>query len=409
MVRATVTGMLAHAYLVSGDVTPNTEQQVTSAVDAVRASGYRLVHFRCLTLLARLQMLQGRLREASATYEQAGQATPEEVLQVLSASSVYCFALGDLLREWNRLDEAEQLLAQGMEQMSGKLSVYGDDVLLGYLAMVRLQQARGEYSRAVATLDAFTHLAEMRHFPLHIRALGDAMRAQIALVQGKLTVAVCWADASGLSCIDAEISYPREQEYLILARVRLAQGREDPAGPWLQQVQGLLERLLREAEAKARMRSALEILVVQALTLDAQGKRDEALSTLHEVLKRAEPEGYIRLFVDAGASMQLLLQQIQARGVLPGYVASLLSAFAGSHVIETVPADAANQTLLEPLTRREREVLHLLSVGASNREIARRLVLSLGTVKKHVTNLLGKLGAMNRTQAIVRAREYGLL
>ena len=235
------------------------------------------------------------------------------------------------------------------------------------------------------------------------------MRAQIALVQGKLTVAVCWADASGLSCIDAEISYPCEQEYLILARVRLAQGREDPAGPWLQQVQGLLERLLREAEAKARMRSALEILVVQALTLDAQGKRDEALSTLHEVLKRAEPEGYIRLFVDAGASMQLLLQQIQARGVLSGYVASLLSAFAGSHVIEIVPADAANQTLVEPLTGREREVLHLLSVGASNREIARRLVLSLGTVKKHVTNLLGKLGVMNRTQAIVRAREYGLL
>jgi len=145
------------------------------------------------------------------------------------------------------------------------------------------------------------------------------------------------------------------------------------------------------------------------LTLDAQGKRDEALSTLHEVLKRAEPEGYIRLFVDTGPCMQLLLQQIQARGLLSGYVASLLSAFEDSYVTETVPAGAANEALVEPLTGREREVLHLLSVGASNREIACRLVLSLGTVKKHMTNLLGKLGATNRTQAIVRAREYNLL
>ncbi len=407
--RATVAGMLAHTYLVSGDVTPNTEQQVTSAVEAAQTSGYRLVHFRALTLLARLQMLQGRLRKASATYEQAGQATPGEVLQVLSASAVYCFALGDLLLEWNRLNEAEQLIVQGMEQLSGKRSVYGDDVLFGYLTLVRLQQARGEYSRALATLDAFTHLTETRHFPLHMRAIGDTLRAQIALAQGKLTAAVCWADASGLSCLDAEISYPREQEYLTLARVRLAQGREDPAGPWLQQVQGLLERLLRKAQANARMRSVLEILVMQALTLDAQGKRDEALSTLHEVLKRAEPEGYIRLFVDTGPCMQLLLQQIQARGLLSGYVASLLSAFEDSYVTETVPAGAANEALVEPLTGREREVLHLLSVGASNREIACRLVLSLGTVKKHMTNLLGKLGATNRTQAIVRAREYNLL
>jgi LuxR family maltose regulon positive regulatory protein len=206
-------------------------------------------------------MLQGRLRAAAITDEQAGQATPGEVLQVLSASAVYCFALGDLLCEWNRLDEAERLLAQGMEQISGKRSVYGDDVLLGHLALVRLHQARGEYSCAVATLDALMHLAETRHFPLHIRALGAAVRAQIELAQGRRSAAVCWADGSGLSCEDAQLPYSREQEYLTLARVRLAQGREDPAGPWLQDALHLLERLLTEAEAKARIRSALEILI----------------------------------------------------------------------------------------------------------------------------------------------------
>jgi len=266
--------MLAHTYLVNGDVTANMEQQVQAAVLAARPSGYRLVHFRSLTLLARLQMLQGRLRAAAATYEQAGRATPGEVLQVLSASAVYCFSLGDLLCEWNRLDEAEHLLVQGMEQISGKRSVYGDDLLLGSLSLVRLLQAKGAYSRAMTTLDALMHLAEIQHFPLHTRAVGSAVRAQISLAQGRLSEAISWADASDLSCDDAELPYPREREYLILARVRLAQGREDPASPWLQQTLHLLERLFAKAEAKARGRSVLEIL------------------------KRAEPGGYVRLFVD---------------------------------------------------------------------------------------------------------------
>ena len=409
MTRATAMVMAAHTYLMSGDVTANTERQVKSAVAAARTSGYRLVHFRSLTLLARLQVLQGRLRAAAATYEQAGQATPGEVLQVLSASAVYGFALGDLLCEWNRLDEAEHLLAQGMEQISGKRSVYGDDVLLGYLALVRLYQARGAYSRALALLDALMYLAETRHFPLPTRAIGMAVRARIELAQGKRLAAVSWADGSGLSCDDAELSYPREREYLTLARVRMAQGREDPAGPLLQETLHLLERLLAEAGAKARMRSALEILILQTLTLDAQGKRDDALSTLHEALKRAEPEGYIRLFVDEGASMQVLLQKIQGRGILPDYVATLLSAFGGQCILDAAPTLSAGQELVEPLTLREHEVLHLLSIGASNREIARRLIVSVNTVKRHVYNLCSKLGVQSRTQAIARARSLHLL
>jgi LuxR family transcriptional regulator, maltose regulon positive regulatory protein len=401
LMRATAMVMVAHRFLVNGDVTPQTELQVQSAVVAARTSGYRLVHFRSLTLLARLQMLQGRLKEAAATYEQAGQATPGEVLQVLSASAVYSFALGDLWCEWNRLDEAERLLAQGMEQISGKQSVYGDDVLLGSLALVRLYQVRGAYSRAEAQLDALTHLAETRHFPLSTRAIGRAVRAQIALAQGRLSAAVSWADA--------EVSYRRELEYLTLARVRMAQGREDPAGPWLQQTLHVLDRLLVEAEAKARWRSALEILILRALTLDAQGNRDEALSTLLEALARAEPEGYIRLFVDEGVPMQVLLQKIQVRGVLPSYVATLLCAFGDQHVLDVAPAFSGRSIQVEPLTQREREVLHLLSAGASNREIARRLVLSLGTVKKHVSNICGKLDVQSRTQAIARARALHLL
>jgi LuxR family maltose regulon positive regulatory protein len=407
--RSTALSMIAHAYLISGDATPETEQQVQAAVSANSTSGYQLMYFRSLILRARLQMLQGQLRAAAVTCEQAGQATPKEVLQVLSASSIYCFTLGDLLREWNRLDEAEHLLTQGMEQIDGKRSVYGDDVLNGYLVLARLYQARGMYDQAIATLDAFLHLAEAHQYPAYPGAMAEALRAQIALAQSRLATAVAWADTSGLSCQDSELPYLREQEYLTLARVYLARGRAHPAGPWLQKALELLRRLRVEAEAKARGRSVLEILIVQTLVIEAQGRRSEALSTLREVLQRAEPESYIRLFIDEGAPMQALLHRMQERDILPEYVATLLRAFGSQRSPETAPAFLACQELTEPLTQREREVLQLIGAGASNREIACRLVVSVNTVKRHVHNLCRKLGARSRTQAIARARGLQLL
>jgi LuxR family maltose regulon positive regulatory protein len=236
-----------------------------------------------------------------------------------------------------------------------------------------------------------------------------AVRAQLDLAQGNLAAAIRWADASGLSSDDEDLSYPREGEYLTLARVRIVQGRDDLAAPFLHDVLGLLDRLRESAEPKARMGSVLEILVLRALALEAHGNRTSALSTLERALLLAQPEGYIRLFVDEGAPMLALLRQAQARSRVPGYVATLLSAF-GEQNLSDLPLTSARPGLLtEPLTQREREVLHLLLEGASNREIARRLVLSVNTVKRHVYNLCGKLGVQSRTQAIIRARALNLL
>jgi len=123
----------------------------------------------------------------------------------------------------------------------------------------------------------------------------------------------------------------------------------------------------------------------------------------------AAPEGYIRLFVDEGAPMLALLRQAQARSSVPGYVATLLSAFGERRLSDPPRSSARPGALAEPLTEREREVLRLLLAGASNREIARRLVLSVNTVKRHVHNLCGKLGVQSRTQAIARARALNLL
>lgn len=134
-----------------------------------------------------------------------------------------------------------------------------------------------------------------------------------------------------------------------------------------------------------------------------------ALSTLERALLLAEPEGYIRLFVDEGVPMLALLRYAYMRGIVSRYVASLLAAFGEQHPSDLPLTSVRTDSLLEPLTERERDVLRLLLEGASNREIARRLVLSVNTVKRHVYNLCGKLGVQSRTQAIIRARTLNLL
>jgi len=205
------------------------------------------------------------------------------------------------------------------------------------------------------------------------------------------------------------LSYPREGAYLALARVRIAQAREDPAGPFLQDALLLLDRLLEDAETKARVGSVLEILIVRALALEAQGDRTSALSTLERDLVLAAPEGYIRLFVDEGSPMLVLLLHAYARSRVSGYIATLVSTY-GEQVISDFPLSSPGPSpLAEPLTERERDVLRLLLEGASNREIARRLVLSVNTVKRHVYNLCGKLGVQSRAQAIIHARDLNLL
>jgi len=297
---------------------------------------------------------------------------------------------------------------QGMGLVKETATADAEMITRGYLALARLQQARGESNQALATLDAFTQVAEQRSFASILLAHGAAVRAQVELGQGNLAAASRWTETHGLPEV-SDLSYPREQEYLTLVRVRIAQAREHPTGPFLSQALVLLERLQEDAEAKMRMRSVLEILVLRALALSAQGNTIESLAALGRALPRAEPEGYIRLFLDEGVPMIALLRQAHARGLIPGYVASLLEASGEPRTMNSSFHASSLGSLIEPLTPREREVLHLLLDGASNREIAQHLVLSVNTVKKHVLNLCGKLGVQSRAQAIVKARRLHLL
>jgi LuxR family maltose regulon positive regulatory protein len=315
--------LAAPAYRVNGDVTEATEREVAAADALIRAWDTPLAAVRSSTLLARLYVLQGRLRQAAATYAQVKQVVPQpEVLQRIFTSIFYYFGLGDLLREWNELDTAERYLSQGMALVKEALMVEAYVATLGYTALARVQQAQGNTRDALTSLEALERLAQQRHFAPHLMTQGAAVRAQ-----GELSAAIDWANSSGLSAEDDDLAYPREGAYLALARVRIAQGRDDPAAPFLAEALHLLDRLLHDAETKARMNSVLEILVLRALALEARHDRTGALSTLERALLLAESEGYVRLFVDEGAPMATLLRQAHARGIAPDYVTTLLAAF----------------------------------------------------------------------------------
>jgi LuxR family maltose regulon positive regulatory protein len=413
---------VARAFRVSGDVTAANERLVVAVVAPMRAARSRLGLLGALANLARLQVLQGRLRAAAATYREMTQLAPgPDELQELQGGPAYYVGMGELLREWNDLDTAERHLAQAMELLPGTLAVDAEDVALGYVALARLQHARGEYTTACATLDTFMELARQRGFVEHLIGRGAAVQAQFALAQGNLQVAVDWANESGAQrtpgAID-DVSFPREAEELILARVWIALARSRAAGAFLSQALQLLERLLADATAKARMDSVLEILIVRALALWVQGTRTDALATIARALTLAEPEGYTRRFVDEGPPMVALLQEAAARGIALAYVEKLLDAFPewraarGERLADVVPAASRKpqaSPLVEPLSAREREVLRLLATGQDNAQIARALVIAASTVKSHVNHIFGKLGVRTRVEAVLRAQELNLL
>ncbi len=200
---------IAHTQLVSGDVTTIAERMVTAVVASAYDSGNSVAILRSITLLAQLQTLRGRLHQATEAYEEARYAVPEEEeLRTLIGSPAYYFGLGDVLREQNNLDTAEYYLAQGMDLLRGTVAIIAEVIASGYITLARVQQAHGEYSQALATLDAYTQLAHQRTFVPHLIARGAAVRAQVELARGNLAAAIHWADTSGLSPFDDPWTIP---------------------------------------------------------------------------------------------------------------------------------------------------------------------------------------------------------
>ncbi len=198
----------------------------------------------------------------------------------------------------------------------------------------------------------------------------------------------------------------------MLARVLVAQNHPGPAP-------GLLDRLHAAAAAQGRAGSVIEIQVLRALALAASGDETGGVGALAGALTLACPQGYVRVFADAGAPMGVLLGRLvaaqraedaAARGIPLSCLARVLQALGQQHAAPGARREtAAVPGLVEQLTARELEILRLVAAGTPNQAIAEQLVVTLDTVKKHITHLLAKLGAANRTEAVARARQLGLI
>jgi LuxR family maltose regulon positive regulatory protein len=405
---------LGMAYLSRGDldgaqralsVWMNYCQRVGNIIFAIATGGY----------LAGIIVAQGRLREAERTYKQSIQlaSTHDQVRHV--TANLY-LGLGLLYHEQGDQQSAAQNLHK-----SGDL---GEQALIDWpyrwrLAQARLKEAEGDLETALDLLDEARRLYVRTSIP-DFHPI-DALKARVYLRQGRLSEALAWARERSLS-VDDDLSYLNEFEHITLARVLIAQYKNDPAAGSVLEAIALLERLLQAAEASGRMGSVIEILVVQALAHEAQDNITQALASMERALALAEPEGYVRIFADEGEAMRTLIekQSYNRNHPLSSYVDKILAAFTQpvaapkseithqkSDMIEP-EVRPAKSMLVEPLSERELEVLRLLRTELNGPEIAQQLIVSLNTLRTHTKNIYNKLGVNDRRAAIRRAEELDL-
>ena len=357
--------------------------------------------------LAQVQRALGRLDMAIQTYEEALRATAVPGRPPVPTVGLVYVGLAEVTYQRNELDSALRYVTEGIALERQFLG--GTSPTAGLVTLAWIRQAAGDLAGALEAI------GEAEHAPPATAGLLNpfpAQRARLLLAQGEVAAAARWTHETGLHA-DDEPCYPREPGYLVLARVLLAQQLPDEA-------LALLDRLHAAAVAQGRVGSVIEAGALRALALAACGQDADAVNALAEVLTLACPQGYVRVFADEGPPMAALLGQLiasqragqAAAGVPLGCLARLQRAFDVGHTgpgsrYGTAPATVPG--LVEQLTSRELEVLGMLAAGKSNQAIADQLVVTLDTVKKHVSHLLGKLGAANRTEAVTRARELGLI
>jgi len=396
----------------SGDLEA-ARRMTADGMSHLRRAGYILPAIGCATVLADIRIAQGRLHEAMTTYEQALQWAMAPGAPVLQGAADIYVGMSELHREHNELNAAAQDLLKS--QALGELAGSPQYPYRRCAALARNREAQGDPEGALALLDQAERLYDGNFSP-NVRPIATR-KTRVWLAQGRLAEALGWARERGPSLED-ELSYLHEFDAITLARVLLARTRSGRAEDSISGVVGLLERLLKAAEAGGRKGSVIEIRILQAMAHTARADLPAALLPLQQALALAEPEGYVRIFLDEGPSMKQLLGEASARKIMPDYTDKLLTAFAaekrpvqaaGPGRIENKSHLPSGEPLIEPLSPREVEVLHLIAQGLSNREIGERLFLALDTVKGHNRRIYEKLQVQSRTEAVARARELGLL
>ena len=416
---------LGMCYVLSGD-NPSAIQAFEETVSLARRSGNIMLEAGALANLAGLQYVKGHLRDAWVNYNNILALATDSNGQRLPVAGKALTGLGEVAREWNDLETAASYLDEAVKLLSYFVEI---GAIICYLSLSRVRQAQGDWEKAWELLSIAQRMAQESKMTSLDDRLVAVSRALFSIRLGNYEQVISWARERNLNDdVLAEIRGKAgllgyeilEPEYLTLVRLLIAQEKPDKALHILGSLQSIDEQ-------QERGRRLLEVLCLQAIAWQAKGVPDKALSVLQRALREARAEGYVRTFIDEGEPMLRLLEMAIHRGIEVRYATSLVAALhAGEYPSSETASLKIAQTskallrsgrsdtdpsepLVEPLSARELEVLQLIALGLSNGEIGAQLVISLSTVKGHTANIFGKLGVNNRTQAVSRARELGVL
>ncbi|MHB9090246.1 MAG: LuxR C-terminal-related transcriptional regulator [Chloroflexota bacterium] len=395
MVRFT----LASVHIYAGDVVQAIEVY-QEALPLCQAAGNTAAALLTLANLMLLHVIRGQPQAAADLCRPILAAAEQSPGARSPALATVYGNYAEVLYEWNELPDSRRLAEQALAL--GKRGGHVAAVAYGHLLLSRLLLAEGDLPGAESTLAQALQTLSLG-VPDWVGPRLTAQQVVLALAGGDETAASRVLRESGVR-LDDPVSERRELLHIAYLRLLLHQGRRAPHAPYLDQALDLADRLRALAEQTGRTGRVLEVLVLRALLHQAHGDAKRALSDLGRALSLAEPEGYLRLFVDEGAPIERLLRAALVRGVQSIYVARLLAAFP-----DRPGATSPQRDLVEPLTEREIDVLRLIARGLSYEEVAQQLVISLNTVRFHVKAVYGKLGVDRRAAAIDRARVLKIL
>ena len=405
-----VTFNLGLGYFFSGDV-PRARQTYANASAICHAVGNQTVELLAVGCLAQLEVRQGNLRKAAEHYQHARDLGPIGAGPPLPTMGLACVQIGEVLRERNQLEAAQDILSEGIE-LCKQQGGMPECVLEGCTTLARVYLAQGNVAGSKDAMDQGAQiLSELLSrsggvYSIVSRALGYQVRLNLA--RGNVAGVAQWKEDSGLR-LDGEIEPFRQDDYILMVRILRAHGRAD-------QVTNLLGRLLG-IDTGERPSATMELLILNALDLLLRQDQTKAADTLQRALALAEPEGYVRLFLDEGQSMVRMLRDLASRSPT-GYASQLLAASISDDAVAMIDVSSSpsrrvashgSEALLEPMNDRELDVLRLVASGLSNREISGELFISANTVKWYTRNIFGKLRVHKRAEAVARAHKLGLL
>ena len=338
-----------------------------------------------------LLLEQGRLSEANSLLVEALRRAEARAGRGWPPISYVLSALSGVLALRGRFDEALSLAEAGLAAGEGFVEPTVNS--LHVLAAIRLRARHGEPADA-ASLSERAQAVQARYRVTYLDGVMEAQRALYAEKRGRDETEALehWERAMGARLREGRPHWPLRDGRRLLARLQLETGR-------IADGLALLEQVIAEARRVGRLPLVIAAQASLAVALDAAGERERALGILADALLAAEPEGILAPFLEEGPPLQRLLGEWHRRGA----ASPALEAFAK----RLLPDSADDGGLVEPLSTREREVLALIAEGLSNQAIAQHLRIELSTVKRHSSNILGKLGASNRTQAVAMGRRQG--